>query len=155
MMSLALKQVLQEVLAVEYSDFKFAGIQVIDATQIDTAIPGFARHFIVRVNAAATAEIVFGDAGIELVETEVLFIRLNLEHIYRDRFGTHQRPLARTDRAGTAQAGGDFVALVGKLDGAAMATAVVVFAHGVSLWIEAACNVDWQIVTADRCYTRG
>jgi hypothetical protein len=120
---------LQEILAIEYGDFESAGIEVFDATEINATMTRLAHHFVVRVDTAAAAEVVFRHPAVELVQTEVFVVRPDLEYVYRNGFRAHHRALAGTDRTGTAQTPCYLLTVVGKANGSTMTTAIVIFAH--------------------------
>jgi hypothetical protein len=125
-------RMLNQVLTVEYIDLETAGIEVLDTAQVDPALVGKAKHYVVSVNSTALAKMVLGDLVTEFIQTEIPGFGLDFERLDGNRFGAHHRTLALADRTGTAQPAGDFIAVIGKPYSAAMAATLVVICHALA-----------------------
>jgi hypothetical protein len=120
---------LKQVFTIEQGDFEIAGIQIFDATEVDTEMSRHTQHFVVSINAAFLAKVMLRDLIVELVKADVIFIRIDVQLSGRNRFGAHHRTLARANRTVAAQAPGYYFAFIVKFYSAAMAAPMVMLWH--------------------------
>ena len=81
------------------------------------------------VDTAGLAEIMFRNFTVELVKPEIIALHFDMQVFARYGFSAHYSALARAHGTGASQAFVDGFALIGKLDGAAVATTPVMLCH--------------------------